>query len=115
MRFVLLFLCLPLMAHAAEFRVLPDDEPLSQAEVSEITERHLIEFFEGGQARYSAGGSYSYTYESGATAYGRFEVGPDGVVCILFRNGRDRCDMFVRSHGRLVMVTQSGDRFPIRP
>lgn len=115
MRFVIPFLLLSTPALAEDFALLEGDNVLSREDVVAMTERHLVEFYEGGQSRYSAGGAYSYTYQGGGTAYGAYEIGPDGVICILFQNGRDRCDKFVRSHGRLVMITQSGDRFPIRP
>lgn len=117
MRFAFLFLvsCFAVSALAAEFDLLAGDRVLSAAEMEDMTARHLLEFYEGGQSRYSAGGAYSYTYEGGGTAFGQYEIGPEGTICITFRNGRDRCDQFVRSHGRLVMITQSGDRFPIRP
>lgn len=115
MRLLPVFLLSALPAAAADFSLLDGDRVLSRDEVVAMTKRDVVEFYEGGQSRYSEGGSYSYTYQGGGTAFGTFEIGPDGVICILFQNGRDRCDQFVRSHGRLVMITQSGDRFPIRP
>lgn len=115
MRPLFLLLLTPVAALASDFALLSGDIPLTRDEVVTLTETHLVEFYEGGQSRYSVGGSYSYTYEGGGTAFGAFDVGPDGVICVIYRNGRDRCDRFVRSHGRLVMITQSGDRFPIRP
>ncbi|MFK7836040.1 MAG: hypothetical protein AB8B60_07460 [Sulfitobacter sp.] len=116
MRILLTFLiCLPSFTLAAEFPLLKDDAPLSREDVIAMTKRDVVEFYEGGQSRYDPDGAYSYTYQSGGTAFGAFEVGPDGVICIQFQNGRGRCDRFVRSHGRIVMITQSGDRYPIRP
>lgn len=32
-----------------------------------------------------------------------------------FDNGRDRSDKFVENAGRLVLLTDAGDRFPVRP
>lgn len=115
MRLLILLLSLPSALWAADFKVLEADVVLSRAEVVEMTSGGLLTFYEGGQSRYSVGGSYSYSYDQGATAYGRFAVGDDGVVCIEYRNGRTRCDRFVRSHGRLVMLTEDGQRFAIRP
>jgi len=115
MRLLAFLLLLPTAAIASDFAVLKGDTPLTREEVIALTQTHLVEFYEGGQSRYSVGGSYSYTYQSGGTAFGKFEVGPEGAICIKYRNGRNRCDRFVRSHGRLVMITQTGDRFPIRP
>ena len=115
MRFVFALMCLPSTLWATEFPLLEGDAPLSHAEVIEMTGRPVIEFYEGGQSRYSVGGSYSYSYAGGGTAFGRFTVAQDGTVCIIYRNGRDRCDRFVHSHGRLVMLTAGGQRFAIRP
>lgn len=115
MRLFFLLMFLPATVLASDFTTLQGDAPLAQEEVITLTERHLLEFYEGGQSRYSAGGSYSYTYRGGSTSFGQFDIGPDGVICVAFNNGRERCDQFVHSHGRLVMITQSGDRFPIRP
>ena len=116
MRILLALLLSATPAFAEGFTLLGGDEALNRAEVVAMTTSGPVEFFEGGVSRYSVGGSYSYTYANdGGTAYGSFEVAADGLLCIAFRNGRSRCDRFVRSHGRLVMITESGDRFPIRP
>ncbi len=115
MKLFLALMLLPSALWADTYKHLADDTVLSRAEVIGMTSQGVLEFFEGGQSRYSVGGSYSYTYQGGGTAFGRFTVAEDGLVCITYRNGRDRCDRFVRSHGRLVMLTQDGQRFAIRP
>lgn len=116
MRTLIALLLLATPVQAETFALLSGDQALDQAEISTMTTNNDVEFFEGGVSRYSVGGAYSYTYANdGGTAYGSFNVTPDGLICIAFRNGRSRCDRFVRSHGRLVMITESGDRFPIRP
>ncbi|UWR22877.1 hypothetical protein [Sulfitobacter sp. S190] len=114
MRLLLTLLACP-TALLADFAVLAGDVPLSRTEVVALTAGPDLAFFAGGVSRYSAGGAYSFTYDSGQSAFGTYDVGPDGVICIAYRNGRSRCDRFVRSHGRLVMLTQAGDRFPVRP
>jgi hypothetical protein len=111
-----LFFCfLPSVLAASGFEMLENDVALTPAEMAALTDNRVVEFYEGGQSRYSVGGSYSYTYQGGGTAFGRFRVQDGGVICIEFNNGRSRCDQFVYSHGRLVMITESGDRFPVRP
>ena len=110
MRYLIVLLWLPFDAAAEDFPLLPNDEVLNRAEVVGLTERHLIEFYEGGQSRYSVGGSYSYTYQGGGTAYGAFEEGQDGVNCIAIRTGRDRCDRYVRSQGRIVKLARCQSR-----
>lgn len=115
MRFLVFLLLLPTIGLAADFALLRGDQALTRGEIETLVSDTVVEFHEGGQSRYSTGGAYSYTYKSGGTAFGRFEIRPDGAICVLFDNGRGRCDFFVRSHGRIVMITQSGDRYPIRP
>ncbi|WP_299413056.1 hypothetical protein [uncultured Sulfitobacter sp.] len=115
MRYLIALLMLPTSLWASDFAMLEGDMPLTYDEVVTMTARPVVEFYEGGQSRYSAGGAYSYSYEGGGTAFGTYSVAADGTICILYRNGRDRCDRFVRSHGRLVMLTQDGQRFAIRP
>jgi hypothetical protein len=117
MRFWLpiLVLILPLSALAQEFEMLADDVVLNRAEVVAVTEGPPLTYYDGGVSRYSAGGAYSYTYAGGGSAFGQYEIDPEGILCITYRNGRSRCDRFVRSHGRLVLLTESGERFPVRP
>lgn len=114
MRSFLFILCFPVCALADGFALLEGDQPLPRPEVIALTANQSLTFFEGGVSQYSVGGAYSYTYAGGGTAFGRFRIGTDGVICVDFRNGRQRCDQFVRSHGRIVMVTEDGQRFPVR-
>lgn len=96
--------------------MLEGDVPLSQDEVQEMTNGQTLTFYDNGQAKFSVGGSYSYTYaNNGGTAFGQFDVGTDGRVCIAFANGFGRCDLFVQNSRRLVMLTEKGERYPIRP
>lgn len=77
-----------------------------------------LTFYDDGVSRYSPGGSYSYTYSAlngGGTAFGTYQIEADNSLCVLFRNGFDRCDLFVRNAGRLVLITQQGERYPVRP
>ena len=46
---------------------------------------------------------------------GRYTISDDSTVCIDFDNGFSRCDMYVRSGEKLVLLTEDGLRFPIRP
>ncbi len=115
MRFILACVFLPTSIFAGEFAVLEGDTVLPRNEVVGLTAGQIMTFYEGGQSRYSVGGAYSYSYQSGATAFGHFEVGTEGEVCVTFANGNERCDRFVRSHGRLVLLTEDGGRYPVRP
>ena len=78
---------------------------------------HTITFFDDGQSRFYEDGRYTYTYAgSGGTGYGYFTVTPDSSVCVEFVNGFSRCDIYVTDDAdRLVVITEAGDRFPVRP
>lgn len=115
-KFVLsLCLFVPVTVAAQDWALRDNDQVLTQAEVDDLTSGQTLTFYDNGQSRFSAGGAYSYTYEGGRSAYGQYTVGPDGTVCIAFQNGFDRCDRYVKSDGRIVMLTQKGERFPLRP
>jgi len=113
-RIVLSFLLFTTAALADGFDLLAGDEVLSDGELTALTSDQTLVFYEGGQSRYSTGGAYSYSYAGGDTAYGHFDIRADGAVCIAFVNGRSRCDRFVRSHGRLILLTENGERFAVR-
>ncbi|MEM8654534.1 MAG: hypothetical protein AAGF36_07285 [Pseudomonadota bacterium] len=116
MRLLLTLLLTTSSALAEGWVVRPSDTPLDRAAVLTLIEGRTLTFFDDGQSKFSAGGAYSYTYANGGgTAFGAYEVGDDGTVCIAFRNGFGRCDRYVQSGGRVVMLTQKGERFPVRP
>lgn len=115
MRCFLLLCLISVPALAQEWNLRANDRALPRAEVVALIEGQTLLFFDDGQSKFSTGGAYSYTYANGGgTAYGRYEVGADGIVCIAFRNGFGRCDRYVESAARIVMLTQKGERFPLR-
>ncbi len=74
-------------------------------------------FFDDGTSFYGEDGAYAYTYgvDNGAgTSWGTYRVVGDGSICVDFVNGTARCDMLVRAAGRVVVITETGDRFPVR-
>ncbi|MEM9577574.1 MAG: hypothetical protein AAF999_11245 [Pseudomonadota bacterium] len=111
--FCALVVALPLSA--AEWAFRDSDEILTREEVEVLTAGQTIVFYDEGRSKYSVGGSYSYTYASGESAFGQYSIAADGTVCIAYRNGFGRCDRYVRSGGRIILLTESGLRFPIRP
>ncbi len=114
-RLILIFsviFALPLSAK--EWPVKPGDVPLSQTELDGLAGRTLT-FYDDGQSRYSAGGAYSYTYASGESAFGTYSIAEDGSICIAYRNGFSRCDLYVHSGERLILIDEKGDRYPVRP
>lgn len=72
------------------------------------------EFFDGGRSFFSISGTYTYTYPDGGVAYGSYTLPAPGLVCTAFRHGFERCDQYVTNEGRLILITQDGDRFPVR-
>jgi hypothetical protein len=116
MRLVILLLLLPQAALAQGWTDRPGDVPLDAESLAALTGGAALTFYDDGQSKFSAGGAYSYTYaDDGGTAYGTWRVETGGVICIDYRNGRSRCDRYVRNGGRLIVQTESGDRFPVRP
>lgn len=102
---------------AAEWRIKPDDVPLTQPELEALAGRTLT-FYDDGQSRYSTGGAYSYTYSvanGGGTAYGSYHIAEDGSICVAYRNGFSRCDLYVHSGERLILIDEKGNRYPVRP
>lgn len=96
------------------WRLRDRDQRLTPQELIDLTSGQTLRFYDDGQSTYSVGGSYSYTYAGGRTAFGQFDLAADGSVCVTFRNGIGRCDLFVHNGERLVLITQKGERFPVR-
>ncbi|WP_170763986.1 hypothetical protein [Ruegeria lacuscaerulensis] len=113
-RFLILAVLVASPLTAAEWPTKPGDVPLSPEELDALAGRTLT-FYDDGQSRYSAGGAYSYTYASGESAFGTYSIAEDGSVCIAYRNGFGRCDLYVRSGERLILIDKNGDRYPVRP
>ena len=116
-RFLFLTFFASTAADAAEWSVRPGDLPLGPEELEALAGRTLT-FYDDGQSRFSAGGAYSYTYSAangGGTAFGTYSIAEDGSVCIAYRNGFSRCDLYVRSGERLILIDEKGDRYPVRP
>jgi len=103
----------PLMAQ--DWNTRATDQLLSESELADRIVGQTITFYDNGKSQFYDDGRYTYTYDGGGTAYGYFELQPNGVVCIDYVNGFKRCDRFVLSGAGLVLLTEAGDRFPLRP
>ena len=115
MRWIFALVLMSGPALAQDWNLRTTDRVLPRAEVLDLIDGQTLVFFDDGQSKFSIGGAYSYTYANGGgTAFGRYEIGDDGTVCIAFRNGFGRCDRYVAAGARIVMLTQKGERFPIR-
>jgi hypothetical protein len=105
----------PLASAADDWSLRTGEIPLSYEDLQQLTAGQTLTFYDNGQSRFSVGGSYSYTYpDNGGSAFGLFELRKNGTVCISFRNGASRCDLYVRRRELLMLITEQGDRFPIR-
>ncbi len=99
---------------AQDFQPRAGDRVLDAANVAEDVVGRTHEFFDGGVSFFSVSGIYTYTYSDGGRAYGKYEVRDDGAVCSSFDNGFSRCDLYVHDGTRLVLITEAGDRFPVK-
>ena len=107
--------CTGALAHAQDWNIRDSDQVLDAPSLAQIADGGSLTYFDDGVSLFSAGGAYSYTYaNNGGTAFGRFRIETDGVICIDYRNGFSRCDKYVRSAGRLVLLTEDGERFPVK-
>lgn len=117
MRLLAILLLCPVPVMAQDFALRDGDERFSRAMIEEEVVGQTLTFYDDGRSKFSAGGAYSYTYSlvnGGGTQFGAYSVLEDGVICIVYRNGLDRCDMYVRSAGRLTVLTEDGERYPVR-
>ena len=117
MRFFLIALLfyLPQTANAQNWKLRDSDTRLEPDQLTAVLVNQRIVFFDNGESKFSPDGAYSYTYDQGDSAYGRYTISDDSTVCIAFDNGFSRCDMYVRNGKKLVLLTEDGMRFPIRP
>lgn len=86
--------------------------------VAQAVAGQTLTFYDDGQSRFSVGGAYSYTYSEangGGSQFGTWEARDEGIICIAYRNGFSRCDMYVEADGRIVVLTEEGGRYPVRP
>ncbi|MEX0318478.1 MAG: hypothetical protein AB3N21_11035 [Ruegeria sp.] len=116
-RYLIPALCLATPLAAADWSLRQDDVPLSRAEL-EALEGRTLTFYDDGQSRYLADGAYTYTYSAkngGGTAFGTYRIAEDGSICTEFQNGFSRCDLYVHSGERLVLINEKGERYPVRP
>ncbi len=108
MRYVLILSAFAALPAAAQ------DATFEGAELFNTLSGQTIEFFDASKASYAADGSYEYRYRPEDQAWRGTWDAEGAEVCVIFENGFDRCDTFVRSGDRLVMVIADGTRFPVK-
>lgn len=92
-----------------------DTRPDAATLAAQIHDRDLI-YFDDGVSRYNADGTYAWTYSeaNGGGVWPGTHQQTGNVICITFESGAARCDMFVLSGDRLTLLTEDGERYPIR-
>ena len=86
----------------------------SAALESHLTGR-MIEFFDGSKSRYASDFTYGYTYvDDGPMWTGTWSTDDESRVCVAFDNGSARCDHIVLDGARTILITEDGERFPVR-
>ncbi|MCK0150355.1 hypothetical protein MWU54_10000 [Marivita sp. S6314] len=116
-RSVLFVLLIASQANAQDFAPRSGDVLFDQTALDNRVRGETLIFFDDGQSRFFDDGRYTYTYANdGGTGYGYFEVTENSTICVEFVTGFSRCDLYVTdAQGRLILITEAGDRFPIRP
>jgi len=117
MKYALILIVLASPLSAQDYAVRTDDTVPSVADLSTLILDRDLEYFDGGVSRYNTDGSYAWTYganNGGETHPGTHDIGDDATVCITYESGAERCDKFVQSGDRLVLLTDDGQRYPIR-
>ena len=115
-RLLTLFALLPTLALAETWVPRESDTLFDQAALDARLRGETITFFDDGQSRFFDDGRYTYTYANdGGTGYGYFVINENSTICVDFVTGFSRCDMYVLdAEDRLVVITESGDRFPVK-
>ena len=114
-KFGAIFLMIATPLSAQDWSVRQGDVLFDQANLTARLSDQSITFYDGGSSRFTVEGIYGYTYAGGGTALGRYTVGEDSTVCITYENGFARCDLYVTNNARLIVITEDGDRYPVRP
>ena len=117
MKLAALLVALATPAASQEFALRDGDTVPTSIALSEMIIDRDLEYFDGGVSRYAADGSYVWTYAAnngGGVWEGTYLLSENGTLCVVFEAGNERCDMFVTSDGRLVLLTIEGQRFPVR-
>ncbi len=103
-------------AFAQEYAVRAGDETFAAEALERRLSGRSLVFYDDGRSEYYPDGRYTYTYAGdGGTAYGYWRVTEAGEVCVDFVTGFSRCDLYVMNGGRLLLLTDKGARFPVRP
>ncbi|MEM6384848.1 MAG: hypothetical protein AAF718_01300 [Pseudomonadota bacterium] len=115
MRYALISVLISATSVWAQAGLRANDTILTKAQLEDLLSGYLVEFFDGSKSRYASDGTYAYTYTDDGPAWtGAYRLLDDSLVCVDFDNGTARCDRFVMSGDRVVLIIENGTRFPVR-
>ncbi|MFY9209972.1 MAG: hypothetical protein WAO69_02490 [Aestuariivita sp.] len=102
-------------AVAQDWTLPEGQEVLSYEQARGLTSGRTLSFPGLGQSTYFTDGRYVFKGEDRSILqFGMFEVRRDGKVCVNLYSDGTRCDVFLKNHGLLFMLTEKGDRFPVQ-
>ena len=109
----MLFL-VPLAAEANGWTLKPGEVPMTLAELALRLDGQVMRFYDGGRSEYGPGNTYAHVFSDDARVPGTYRITDTGEVCIDFENGATRCDFYVQSGNRTILIDEKGDRYPVR-
>lgn len=117
MKHALFLIALASPLAAQDYAMRDSDTVPTGAALSETVLDKDLEYFDGGVSRYATDGTYTWTYaqnNGGGVHAGTHDIRDGGFICVTYDAGPERCDMFVMSGTRLVLLTDNGERYPLR-
>lgn len=118
MKYITLLILLASPLAAQDYALRDSDDAIFWIDLRDMIDARDIEFYDGGVSTYNfTDQSYAWTYSAengGGVWSGTFMMWEDGTLCITYESGRERCDVFVMSNDRLTLLTEDGQRYPVR-
>ncbi|MGB0659532.1 MAG: hypothetical protein ACPGNV_05065 [Mangrovicoccus sp.] len=116
--FVMAMLVMSPMVSAGEYRIpglRPNDSFLTQDGIKTRLVGRRVTYKDKSASVYYKNGSYEYyAHEDAEPKPGRYKLYDHGMICVTFKKGGARCDTYVRSVKKLVLITAGGTRYPVR-
>ncbi|MCB2136349.1 MAG: hypothetical protein KDE08_10460 [Rhodobacteraceae bacterium] len=107
-------ICLAGPSMAADWAIRSGEVPFTPDGLRDFIAANEVRFYDGGRSVYGPGTAYAYVYSNDDRAEGVYRIEADGSVCVDFINGFSRCDLYVRSGDRVILLDEKGDRYPLR-
>jgi len=98
---------------ASQTQAQASDESITGDELAALIVGKTLTYGDGSKSEVRADGTYEYTDSKGNKYPSTYAITQDGAVCLKFPNGGSRCDTYVLSGQRLVLVNQQGSRYEV--